>query len=380
MKKKRGQNEGSIYQRADGKWVGVISAGYRNGKRLRRYLYGPTKDAVHRQVVESLRNQHLGLNVAPQKQNMEHYLTHWLEDVARPRVRVTTYRSYEQIIRNHLIPGLGKIPLAKLTPQQVQALLHQKHEDGICAEHLRRVLRAALSQAVKWDMVPRNVAKLAESPRSEAPEIHYLTPEQAKTFYESIRGHRLEAVFTVTMCLGLRLGEVLGLQWSDIDFDAGTVRISKQLQRVKGEYLLVEPKTKNARRILPMPEMVATALKEWQATQREERIFAGEDWRVTGFLFTRADGMPMDARNLRKALKDLLAAANLPTLRFHDLRHTCATLLLSRNVHPRVVMDVLGHSQINLTLGTYSHVVAKIQQEAIAQIQDVFEPTMAANA
>lgn len=108
MSKKRGQNEGSIYQRPDGKWVGVISAGYRNGKRVRRYLYGATKDVVHRQVVETLRNQHLGLNVTPQKQSVEHFLNHWLEDVARPRVRATTYRSYEQIIRNHLIPGLGE--------------------------------------------------------------------------------------------------------------------------------------------------------------------------------------------------------------------------------------------------------------------------------
>lgn len=364
--KKRGQNEGTIFQRPSGQWVARISLGYDTvtHKRLQKAFTGKTKEEVRRKLTEAMRAHDQGLTVNPKAQTVGQFLTHWLEEVVKQRVRPATYRSYEQIVRNHLMPGLGKYPLQKLTPLIVQTFLNAKAETGISVEHLRRVLRSALTQAVKWDLVPRNAAALVSAPKKEKHEFAYLSPEMAKAFLVAAKEHRAEALFTVAVAVGLRLGEALGLRWQDVDLDEGTLTVRYQLQRLGGKAQLVEPKTTRARRTLPLPEFAIKALKAHKVRQLEERLMNADVWREQGLVFPSSVGTPMFERNVRRTLSAILTKCELPPMRFHDLRHTCATLLLVQGTDPRTIMETLGHSQIALTLNTYSHVLPSLQRDA----------------
>ncbi len=375
MTKKRGQNEGTIFQRSDGYWVSRISLGYDTGKgtRKQRTFYGKTKEEVRRKLTEAQRGNDLGLNVKPESQTVGKFLSTWLEDVARLRVRPSTFRSYEQILRNHLIPGLGRIQLQKLTPKDIQEFLNAKHSEGISSEHLRRVLRAALSQAVKWDLVPRNVATLVVAPKRPKHEFAYLEPDAARKFLEAAKGHRHEALFTVALSVGLRLGEALGLKWDDIDLQNGSLSVRRQLQRRKGKIEFSEPKTAKARRTIPLPAFAVTALLEHRGKQLEEKLMNIDRWTEYNLVFASSVGTPAEERNVRRTLVALLQKCGLPPMRFHDLRHTCASLLLAQGTDPRTIMETLGHSQIALTLNTYSHVLPSLQRDAADKMQKMFE-------
>jgi integrase len=368
MKKRNG--EGSIYQLPNGKYRAALSLG--NGKR--QTFTGDKFADVQTRLIEAMRNRDLGLRSVDGRQTIKAFLTMWLSDIAKPTVRPATYRSYEQIVRNHLIPGLGKIVLTKLTAQTVSAFLKDKHDEGISAEHLRRVLRAALNQAIKWDIVQRNVASLATCPKRQKREIRYLDPKQAATFLQAVRGHRHEALYTVAVAVGLRLGEALGLKWDDIDFVAESLTVRFQLQRVSGKPQLVAPKTARGRRTVPLPRFAIEALRDHRLRQElQDKLLAGDRWQDNGFVFASTIGTPNEERNIRRSLTQILQANSLPDLRFHDLRHSCATLLLSQGVDPRTIMETLGHSQITLTLNTYGHVVPALQRDAADRMQSLFD-------
>jgi integrase len=310
--------------------------------------------------------------VTPERQTVAQFLRHWHGTVVRVKNSPKTVRSYEQLIRIHLVPGLGRHQLSKLTAQHVQSFLNERHASGLSArtvQYLRGVLRAALAYAVRWDLVPRNVAALATPPTVRQKEMTTLTPDEARRFLEAARGHRLEALFSVALAVGLRLGEALGLEWADIDFEAGTLAVSKQLQRVNGKMQLVPTKTPRSHRTVPLPPFALDALRSHRARQLEERLWNADRWQNSNLVFTTTIGTPADERRVRRELKALLADAGLPDLRFHDLRHTCASLLLAQGVHPRVVMEILGHSQITLTLQTYSHVIPSLTAEAATKMQ-----------
>ena len=324
---------------------------------------------MRRKLTEALRGHDQGLTVNPKAQSVEQFLTHWLEEVAKQKVRPSTYRSYEQIVRNHLVPGLGKLPLQKLTPQALQKFLNAKTETGISVEHLRRVLRSALTQAVKWDLVPRNAAALVSTPKRERHEFAYLEPDKARAFLAEAKNHRLEALFTVAIAVGLRLGEALGLRWQDVDLDAGTLTVRYQLQRLKGAPKLVEPKTARARRTVPLPPFAVAALRAHKVRQLEERLLNADVWKDQGLVFASSVWTPMFDRNVRRTLDAILTKCELPPMRFHDLRHTCASLLLAQGTDARTIMETLGHSQITLTLNTYSHVMPSLQRDAADKMQ-----------
>jgi len=229
---------------------------------------------------------------------------------------------------------------------------------------IRGILRTALNRALKWGLVSRNVAALTDAPRAEAKDVTVLTPDQARSLLEAARGNRLEALFTVALALGLRRGEALGIRWQDIDVDAGTLQVRQQLQRIGGKLELVEPKTRKARRTVALPSIAVAALRAHRARQNAERLALGEAWVDSGLVFTSEIGTPLDPDNLKRSWYALRERAKLKTLRFHDLRHACATLLLAQGVHPRVVMETLGHSQIGVTMNVYSHVLPMLQREA----------------
>lgn len=373
---KRGQNEGSIYKRKDGRWVASLNLGFQGGKRKRKCFYGWTRREVQEKLTEALRNLQQGLPLANDVITVEQFLDKWLEDSARPNVRSLTYESYERIIRNHIKPELGRIKLAKLAPHHIQSLINKKLEEGASpryVQYIHAVLRGALGQAYKWGMIHRNVAKLVDPPRVRRAEVIPLTPEQARAFLETAKGDRLEALYCVALALGLRRGEALGLKWEDINFETGTLRVNHSLQWPKGGgWVLVEPKTARSRRNIRLPQVTLTALIKHRKRQVKERLLVGDRWEDFGFVFTTGKGTPLMGWNVAKrSFKPLLKKAGLPDIRFHDLRHTAASLLLAQGVQPRVIMETLGHCSISLTMDVYSHVMPIMQKEAAEKMQEI---------
>jgi len=294
----------------------------------------------------------------------------------KPRVRPLTYAGYKVNVEKHLVPTLGKIPLDQLTPEHVQQMINSRLAAGFSGRsvaYMHQVLRTALGLAVRWDVVTRNVARLVDRPRIERRPIKPLSPDEARQFLRAIRGHRLEALFSVALALGLRQGEALGLRWEDVDFSANTLRVSHQLQRIGGKLVLVPPRQKTVAEHLVMPRTIVDRLLEHEKRQVTERPWAGSKWQETGLVFSNQVGGPTQARRVIEQFHEALDQAGLRRIRFHDLRHSCATLLLVQGVSPRVVMEVLGHSEIAMTMNAYSHVVPELQQEAARRMQAILE-------
>lgn len=364
---KRGQNEGSIYKRKDGRWTAVINMGYQGGKLKRKSYYGKTRAEVADKLAASINDFKNGLPVVSERQTLGHFLDRWLEDSVKPSVRPNTYYSYEQHVRLYLKPETGHIQLSKITPQHIQALMNQQIKAGRSprlAQYLRTVLRCALGQALKWNLVVRNVAALVDPPRYKKPKVVPFTVEQVHTFLDSIKGDRLETVFRVALSLGLREGEILGLRWQDVDLQSNILRVKVALQRIERKLQLVELKTERSRRTLPIPETTANALRAHRIKQLEEKMLAGDRWKETGLVFTTSVGSPLSARNVLRSFHRLLKKAEIPRQSFHNLRHSCASLLLAQNVPPRTLMDILGHSNISLTMNTYAHVMPGMLRDA----------------
>ena len=230
------------------------------------------------------------------------------------------------------------------------------------------------------ELVPRNVAALTDAPRHRPREIEPLTPEQAKTLLATVADHRLGALVTVAVGLGLGQGEALGLRWEDVDLDAGVLSVRQTLDRAGTTPRFGEPKTRRSRRSISVPDVVTTALRRHRTRQLEERLAAGARWRDSGLVFTTTIGTPVDRGRLHKIFKAMLRSAGLPDIRYHDLRHTAATLLLAQGVDPRTIMETLGHSQMSLTLNTYAHVMPALQREAAAKMDAILTPAAATPA
>jgi integrase len=373
---RRGANEGTIRQRSDGRWEARALVTTSDGHRVRRSFLGRTRPIVRQKLGEALRGEAAGRPTPSNRLTVGAFLRQWLEDSVRPSTRPSTYSSYSSIVRLHLEPGLGHLPLARLSPQQVQTFLNTQSAAGLSARSVnmeRAVLRQALGRAERWGLVSRNVAKLVDPPRVARRQITPFSPEQARAFLEIIREDRLEALYLVALGVGLRQGEILGLGWSDVDLDAGTLTVRQALQRVGGKLILVEPKSVTSHRTVALPALVHEALRAHRLRQLEERLRTGPRWRFDprDLVFVSTIGTPLDGIVVTRRFQALLRAAGLPHQRFHDLRHACASLLLSQGVAARVVMEQLGHSQISLTLNTYSHVSSALGRAAAERMNDL---------
>lgn len=304
------------------------------------------------------------------------FLETWLTEVARVTVRPRTYVSYQYVVRVHLAPGLGDRPLAALSPADVQAFLNAKSSSGLSPRtvgYLRGVLRSALGHAERTDLVTRNVARLARPPRIPRRRVAPLSVEQVRTFLAAIVGDRLEALYLVALGVGLRQGEILGLRWSDVDLEGGTLTVRHALARIDGRLMLVEPKSVTSRRVVPLPAFVRDALVvhgQHQAAEPLPLRPAPPD-PFADLVFVTTHGTPLDGITITRRFQRILAEAGLPRQRFHDLRHACASLLLAQGVPARVVMETLGHSEISLTLNTYSHVMPSVGREAAERMDQL---------
>jgi integrase len=373
---KRGNGEGSIYFRtSDEKWVGSITL----ENRKRRVFYGKTRKEVQEKLKVALREQQQGTLVTAPRQTLAQFLTDWLENSQRQSVRPRTYERYEELVRLHIAPALGRYELQKLSAQHLQAFYAKKAEEGLSAttiNHFHNVLHKALDTAVKWNLVARNVCDLVSPPRRKRYEVHPLTLEQVHKLLAVVEGHEMEALFRLALATGLRRGELMGLKWQDINLDAGVLQVRRILSRVPSKmpgkgYVEAETKTQKSRRSVVIAPFALEALKQHRERQREAEITAGPLWQDHDFVFCTSIGTHLNpTRDVLDQLKVLLKKAGLPDIRFHDLRHSAATLLLSVGVHPKVVQEILGHSQISITMDVYSHVLPGMQQEAMSRLND----------
>jgi integrase len=401
---KGANGNGGASKRADGSWQWRVTLD--DGRRI--YGYGKTQVEAKRKCVDKAKQAAAGIDVKAARQSLGEFLDSWLVDVVKPQLAPKTYVSYRDTVRKHITPALGKIELGKLTPQHVQALLREKEREkrhsseqveALCQQfertgnpsserlaayrrdkeqepklsprtvaYIRTVLRIALTRAMKWNLVERNVAALADVPRQVRAERIPLTPEQAAAFLREAEGDRLEALYLVTAMLGLRLGEGLGLRWQDVELDTGTLRVRQAVQRVDGQLIIKEPKTAKSRRTLTLPAIAIESLRRHRDRQTFEANTA-KSWLDSGLVFTNNCGGPLEPSNVLKRFKATLAAAGLPKQRFHDLRHYAASFLLAHGVPMRVVMDILGHSQMATTADLYAHVMPAAHRE-VADLLD----------
>src|SRR5215469_6073703 len=265
MARKRNAGEGSIFPRSDGRWCAQLDLGWEGGKRRRKYVYGATAQEVQDQLLKARVDRAAGLPVVVERQSLSGFLQDWLENSVKPSVRPLTHEQYRQHVKLYLAPLLGQHRLAKLALQHVRAFLKKKLADGLSPRTVQLslvILRRALGQAVKDGLVVRNVAGLVDAPRWKRPEVKPWGPTEAAKFLETIKGEPLEAAYLAALSLGLRRGEVLGLRWSDVDFEAKTITIAQALARVGGKLHFIEPKTRQSRRRLPLHDGLVAALRE----------------------------------------------------------------------------------------------------------------------
>ena len=389
MARKRNAGEGSIFQRADGRWCGILSLGWENGRRKRKSYYGATAAEVQEQLLKGRSDHSRGLPVAIERQTVGEYLDHWLEHTLKAKAKARSYESFSTIARLHIKPAIGQIQLHKLAPQHIQRLLDEKSKQGLSPQtvtNMRTVIRSALGQALKWNLVSRNSAALVNAPRIPRKQIEPLNPEHARKLLEIAKGSRFQAIYTIALTLGLRRGEVLGLRWADVDLDGRALRVNQSMQRIatgshekgkRSELRTTETKTDGSRRTIALPDSLVRALKLHRARQAELRLAAGTEWLDNDLVFTNATGQPIEPVVLHRDYKALLKKAELPTtLRFHDLRHSAASLLLAQGVHPRAIMELLGHSSITVTMNVYGHVMPAMMRDAADKMDSILRSSV----
>lgn len=355
-----------------GLWRANIRVVEPDGTRKRLSVYGATSAACRDNVL-AIRNRVAAAE--PTKDSpatLSAYLTQWLEDVVRPSVRPATLRSYEGIVRNHLGPRLGSHRLGKLTAAHVQHAIAEMERAGASPrtrELALVVLRAALERAVQLDLIRKNPADRVERPRKERREMRVWTPLQVAAFLTAAQGDRLYMLYRVALATGMRQGELLGLRWPDIDLDGA--RINVQYTMDPASRKLAATKTARGRRPIPLsPSTVAELRAHFDALPKRHPKWVFHDGR---------DGPLRPSNVYRRSFKPLVAKAGVPLIRFHDLRHTFATLALSAGVHVKVVQEMLGHATVAITIDTYSHVLASLQADAPASIDLFLARSVAAN-
>ena len=372
MSRKRGNGEGSISRRKGGGWMAQYTV-YTAEGRKRRTLYGKTRAEVAAKLAKALSDREGGMVFDAGSLTLGDYLDRWGNDSVKDSVKQRTFENYAYVVRLHLKPALGATKLKALTPADVQRLYRSKLDSGLSARTVQLIhttLHKALGQAVRWTLVPRNVTDAVTAPRPAKKEIRPLNPEQAQALLDAAREDPLEALYVLSVNAGLRRGELLGLRWADVDLERGYLRVRQQLTRAKVGLTFTSPKGGKTRGV-KLTRRAIDALRRHRERQRAEKLRLAGLWRETGLVFTTATGTPLDGDNLvKRSFGPLLERAGLPRIRFHDLRHTFATVLLSRGTHPKVVQEMLGHANISQTLDTYSHVLPDMQDGAVAAMQD----------
>ena len=361
--KRRGFGDGSIYPLKDGRWVSYI----RMPDGRKKFFTGRTRDAVKYRLQEAQRQAAAGQLPMGRDVQVSAYLERWLADAVRHSVRPKTYENYDLCVRR-LLPFIGRSRLRALTPEQIQFALGKLLDSGMALRTVRQVhmvLRKALKQGVLWRLLVTNPSDAVSAPRPERKEMRTLTEDQVRHLLTVARGMRDYGLWVFLVTTGLRLGEALALRWSDLDLREGRATIRRAVQRQRGAGLVfVEPKSARSRRTVPIPRETIDVLEDQRGCNDRDRSRALGLWQENDLVFPNPIGRPRDTAYRSISFHTALDRARLPRMRLHDLRHTAATHLLSMQIHPKVVQDLLGHSTIAITLDTYSHVMPALAKAA----------------
>lgn len=369
---------GQIIKRGEKTWLVRIFTG-RDGNGTRRYLNktvkGNKKDA-EAYLSKTITAISTDTFVEPSRLTVGEYLDKWLDSVARVRVRARTFASYTQVLERYALPTLGGKKLSSLRPLEIQSLYTEMQRRGLSAKTVRYVhstLHSALKQAVNWGMLSRNPAEAVELPRRNRKEMQALSPDEAARFLVATAEDRWHALFVVALFTGMRPSEYLGLKWSDVDLQKGTVTVQRSLVETgKGCPMQIdETKTAHSRRSIPLPPSVIRTLITHRSKQNEERLAAGGNYQSQDFVFaTHLGGAVHNFNLIRRYFKRALKRAGLnESIRLYDLRHSCATLMLAQGEHPKVVSEWLGHASTTLTLDVYSHVLPSMRRDASDRLE-----------
>lgn len=379
MAKKRPNGAGSIVLRKDGRWMGRVYVLTDSGFPERVTVYGGSYDEVDAELAKLKENHRQAIPKVKATSKFGDYLVYWLAEAVSKERSYGTYVNYESLTRNYIAPALGDKVLQKLTMNDVRRFVYgklpgrSKRLEGCevsdrTRQLLLTVVSSALTNAVREELITRNVAQLVEPPHADQDDVQPLDEQELAALLPTLVNHRLYAMWLLFLSLGMRRGEVLGLAWEDIDFANKVVHVRYQLKRIKGKGMQrVRLKSKKSRRVLPLPEVAARPLRAWQAEQVREEQAAGARWggNTLGLVFTTRNGRPIEASTINRSLRSLARRCNLRPLHPHALRHSCATFLKAKKVEVIVIRDILGHSQLSVTADIYTHVLAPELREAI---------------
>ena len=399
MAKKRANNEGSITKRSDGRYMGQISlTDPITGKRKRKTLYGKSQKEVLEKINMLKYQLQTGVYTGESDITVGKWMITWLKEYKQNSLKKGTYTNYNTYINNHIIPNLGKIKLQDLRADQIQSFYNHLlkngrknpsvgEDKGLSPTTIKRIhilINSALKQAMKNGLITKNAASAVSLPKQIKHEIQPLSREEIQRLLKVAREDRLYAAFLLECGTGLRRGELVGLKWEDINFDNKTLQVKRSLviqydinakaEGRKATYLEYEtPKTEKSKRVVSIPENIITELKAHKIRQNEEKLKVGEYYNNEGLVFCNIDGSKLHPATLVYSFKRMLKVASIKDARFHDLRHSVATLLLEMNEHPKVVQELLGHSTITTTLDIYSHVSMEKKEQAAAKLNTIFK-------
>jgi integrase len=373
--------KGHIRERSPGRWAIVIDGRDANGKRKRRWhAFAGTKRAAQVECARIVSEAETGTSVAPARLTVAIFLARWLEHV-RPQVAPRTHERYSEIVRDYLVPPLGSTLLAKLQPMAISAAhaaaLTSGRRDGAgglsprTVHHAHRVLKQALKMAVRWRLLARNPADDCDAPRVERREMKVWDVATMAAALEQARDLRIFVLMLLASLCGMRRGEICALRWRNVDLIQGQLAVVESVEQTHSGVRLKATKSGRGRRIA-LPARLVEELRAWHARQAQELLKAGVRISNDTFVCAREDGAMLQPQCLTYAWKRLIAAAKLPRIRFHDLRHSHATHLLVSGVHPKIASERLGHATVGLTLDIYSHVIPGMQEDAAARIDAAF--------
>lgn len=369
-KKRRGHGEGTILKRKDGRWQGAVTVGYdEEGRQKRRTVYGRSQAEV-REKLEKIRQQFTEGTLVDTQLTLKAYLDQWLAEKKR-QVKPRTHDSYRYTIDKYLLPRLGRVKLAKLTPLRAQAALSAIADDaGARTSNLARaVLFSAMKQAVRWRILPHNPIEGVMRIKEEKRDMVIWTPEQAATFLATAQEHRLYALFYLAVGGGLRAGELIGLQWRDLD--GIMLRIERTVNTRSGTPTYSTPKTDRGKRVIALAPDVLRVLKEHREVQHEERSRLGDAWPDTGHIFVTETGSILNARNVSRIWHHLQEKAGVPRARLHDARHLHVSLLVRQGLDLRTIADRVGHTDPSFTLSQYSHMFEGQRKAAAISLEEM---------
>lgn len=368
--KRRGNGEGSIFQRADGRWVATINVGYNSkGQRVRRTVYGLTKTEVQSKLQSLHGMKREGKLCGSSKETVGAFLDRWLEDWIKPRHKATTYDAYERIARLGIKPRIGGIALGKLTPTMVSTFYAGLAREKMNSRQIQLIhgaLHAALNLAVDpWGLIPFNPCRRLR-PKADRPAVQCFTPEEAIKFLRFTAGHRMHALYMLAATGGFRLGEMTGLQWADVDLDAGTVTIRRTLTNIGNTFVTSTPKTAKSRRVVTIPPVTVAALRDHKRIMLREGL-AGSEW-----VFLTKHGTHLRRQSTNTQARRLMKRAGIEPRKFHSLRHGFASMLLAEGVPVTVVQEKLGHASPRITMDVYAHSLPESHRDADDKLQRRF--------